>query len=67
MQNIYTLETYNNLKGIVAVSSDQKYNIIAYPDREKGTIKVMNTDTNTSITIKAHIPLMLEKMAGMVN
>ena len=54
MQNIYTLETYNNLKGIVAVTSDQKYNIIAYPDREKGTIKVMNTDNNTSITIKAH-------------
>jgi WD40 repeat protein len=39
---------------MISVSSDQKINIIAYPDKEIGSINVLNTDTNISTTIKAH-------------
>jgi hypothetical protein len=35
-----TIETYDNLKGIIAVSSDPKVNIIAFPDKTKGYVTV---------------------------
>ena len=54
LQKILNVETCSNLKGIIAVSSDQNYNIIAYPDIEKGSVKVKNTETNCCVTIKAH-------------
>ena len=40
LQNIDTIETYNNVKGIIAVSSDPKVTIIAYPDKIKGYVKI---------------------------
>ena len=42
LQNIDTIETYNNVKGIIAVSTDAKVTIIAYPDKIKGYVKVKN-------------------------
>jgi hypothetical protein len=39
-QNIDTLETFSNPKGIVAVSSDPKITVIAYPDKTKGYVRV---------------------------
>jgi len=54
LQNLFTLETCSNGKGIIAVSADAKIDIIAYPDREKGSVKIVNTDSNSQVTIKAH-------------
>lgn len=39
-QNIDTLDTYDNPKGIIAVSADKAVNMIAYPDKTKGYVRV---------------------------
>ena len=39
-QNIDTIDTYDNPKGIVAVSSDPKVTVLAYPDKTKGYVRV---------------------------
>jgi hypothetical protein len=39
-QNIDTIDTFDNPKGIVAVSSDPKITVIAYPDKTKGYVRV---------------------------
>ena len=59
-QIIETIETYENSKGkmllkigIIAVSSDPKINVIAFPDKTKGYVTVkkyenyVNVSTNT--------------------
>jgi hypothetical protein len=39
-QSIETLDTYENSRGIVAVSNDPKITVLAYPDKQKGTISI---------------------------
>jgi hypothetical protein len=38
--NIDTIDTYENPKGIVAVNSDTKSTVLAYPDKTKGYVRV---------------------------
>lgn len=52
--NIDTLDTYDNIKGIVAISQESSTNIIAYPDVQKGSVRIKNYDDQSNITIKAH-------------
>lgn len=40
LQNIDTIDTCENPKGILAVSGDSKNTIIAFPDKTKGYIRV---------------------------
>ena len=39
-QNIDTIDTYENPKGIIAVSSDPRLSVVAYPDKTKGYVRV---------------------------
>ena len=52
--NIDTLDTYENKKGIIAISQETSNCIIAYPDVEKGSVKVKNYINGATFTIKAH-------------
>jgi hypothetical protein len=38
--NIDTIDTFENQKGIIAVSGDSKTTVIAYPDKTKGYVRV---------------------------
>lgn len=38
--NIDTIETYENPKGIIAVNSDSKITVLAYPDKTKGYVRI---------------------------
>jgi WD repeat-containing protein 45 len=38
--NIDTIDTYENPKGIIAVNSDSKCTVLAYPDKTKGYVRV---------------------------
>ena len=38
--NIDQIDTYENSKGIIAVNSDTKTTVIAYPDKTKGYVRV---------------------------
>ena len=49
-----TLETYDNPKGIIAVSNDSDVSIVAYPGKNVGSVMVKNYDTQKEITINAH-------------
>ena len=40
LQNIDSIETIENPKGIIAVSGDSKNTTIAFPDKNKGYIRV---------------------------
>ena len=40
LQNIDTIDTCENPKGIMAVSCDPKTTVIAFPDKTKGYIRV---------------------------
>lgn len=52
-----TIETYENNKGIISVSSDPKINIIAFPDKTKGYVTVKKYENYTNAftkTISCH-------------
>lgn len=53
-QNIDTIDTFSNPKGLVAINQETKSSIIAFPDEAKGYARIKNYDTNTNITFKAH-------------
>ena len=40
LQNLDTIDTCENPKGIIAVSGDTKSTVIAFPDKTKGYIRV---------------------------
>jgi WD40 repeat protein len=42
------------LIGIVAVSSDEKITVLAYPDKTKGYVRVKSYDKNLTALINAH-------------
>lgn len=53
-ENIENLETYDNPKGIVAISTDPSKTIVAYLDKLVGSVKVRDLDNGSEITIPAH-------------
>ena len=53
-QNIDTIDTYENPKGIVAVSPDPKTTVLAYPDKTKGYVRVKSYDKSVTALISAH-------------
>ena len=52
--NIDALNTYTNKKGIFAISQENSHCIIAFPDEEKGSVKIKNYVNGAISTIKAH-------------
>jgi WD40 repeat protein len=53
-QNIDTLDTFENYKGIIAITFDPKINILAYPDKANGYVKLKNYEKNETILMNAH-------------
>lgn len=53
-QQIDILDTFENVNGIVSIAYDPKINIIAYPDKASGYVKLKNYEKNLSILINAH-------------
>ena len=53
-ENLENLETYENQKGIIAISTAPNASIIAYLDKVIGSVKVKDLDTHQEITIQAH-------------
>ena len=53
-QNIDTLDTFENSKGILAITYDHKINLLAYPDKAVGYVKLKNYDKNETILLNAH-------------
>ena len=54
MQSIDTIDTYENTKGIIALSSDPQFSVLAYPFKTKGYVRVKNYDRNLTAMINAH-------------
>ncbi len=48
-QNIDTIDTYENPKGIVAVSADARTSVLAYPDKTKGYVRVKSYGIKNNI------------------
>jgi len=46
LQNLDTIDTCENPKGIIAVSGDPKSSVIAFPDKTKGYIRVKSYGVN---------------------
>jgi len=53
-QNIDTIETFANKKGIIGISNNADKCVIAYPDVNLGNVTIKNYDTNETRTINAH-------------
>ena len=53
-ENIDTIDTFENPKGIVAVSPDSKITVLAYPDKTKGYVRVKSYDKSITALINAH-------------
>lgn len=53
-ENIDTIDTFENPKGIVAVSPDAKITVLAYPDKTKGYVRVKSYDKSITALINAH-------------
>ncbi|MCQ2821272.1 MAG: hypothetical protein MJ252_28770 [archaeon] len=54
-ESIDNIDTYENSKGIIAISNDPDKSIIAYLDNNKlGSVKIKDLDTQKEITVQAH-------------
>lgn len=53
-QNIDTIDTCENSKGLIAVSTDPKTLVIAHPDEKQGYVRVKFFDKQVSQVILAH-------------
>jgi WD repeat-containing protein 45 len=51
---IDAIDTYDNPKGLCAISADPNFSILANPDKKKGQIRITNYDKNTNLTIEGH-------------
>ena len=45
LQNLDTIETFENPKGVIAVSGDGKNTTIAFPEKSKGYVRVKSYGT----------------------
>jgi WD40 repeat protein len=53
-QNIDTIDTFENSKGIIAMTFDPRINIVAFPDKANGYVKLKSYEKNETILINAH-------------
>jgi WD40 repeat protein len=53
-QNIDTIDTFENSKGIIALTYSPTINLVAYPDKASGYVKLKNYDKNETILMNAH-------------
>lgn len=53
-QNIDTIDTYDNTKGLIAISPDSKSTVVAYPDKNQGMVRVKFYDKEFTQLIQAH-------------
>lgn len=53
-QNIDTIDTFDNNKGLIAVNTDPNSTVIAYPDKTQGIVRVKFYDKEFSQVISAH-------------
>ena len=48
------IDTYDNPKGLCALSADPNISILANLDKKKGAIRITNYDKNTNLLIEGH-------------
>jgi WD40 repeat protein len=53
-KQIETIETCNNPRGVIAVNTDQDFTILAYPEVQKGFMKIKDYEKSKEISINAH-------------
>jgi WD40 repeat protein len=53
-QNIDTIDTSENIKGLIAISTDSKSSVLAHPDNKQGNVRVKFFDREFSQQICAH-------------
>lgn len=53
-QNIDTVDTFENTKGIIAITYDPDINLLAYPDKASGYVKLKNYEKNENVLINVH-------------
>ena len=53
-QSIDILDTIENKKGLIAYSADPLVNIISFPDKADGYVKLKSYDKNYNVLIHAH-------------
>jgi hypothetical protein len=53
-ENIDIINTHENPKGVVAVNSDSKLTVLAYPDETKGYVRVKSYEKAMTALINAH-------------
>ena len=53
-QNIDTVDTFENSQGIIAITYDPVVNLLAFPDKAVGYVKLKNYDKNETFLINAH-------------
>lgn len=51
---IDAIDTYDNPKGLCAISADPNVSIMANPDKKKGAIRITNYDKNSNTIIEGH-------------
>lgn len=49
-----TLETYENINGVIGLSNNPWKNVIAYPDKKKGHLMVKNYEENTKNSFRTN-------------
>jgi WD40 repeat protein len=54
LQNIDTVDTFENLRGNISITYDPIINLLAYPDKANGYVKIKNYDKNVTILTNAH-------------
>lgn len=53
-QNMDTIDTFDNNKGLIAVNTDPNSTVIAYPDKNQGIVRVKFYEKEFSLGITAH-------------
>ena len=51
---IDAIDTFDNPKGLCAISADPNFSILANPDKKKGAIRITNYDKNSNLIIEGH-------------
>ncbi len=54
LHNIDTVDTFENLRGIISITYDPIINLLAYPDKANGYVKIKNYDKNVTVITNAH-------------
>lgn len=49
-----TIDTFENTKGIIAITFQPSINLVAFPDKANGYVNLKNLDKNETLLINAH-------------